>query len=212
MNQKLRTYIESLFVDAPKNKKTVELKEEMVQNLIDKYNDLISEGKSEDAAYNIAVASVGDISDLINELNKGTSASSELEEKERRRSALLTAISVGIYILSIIPVLIWQDETGVILMFTLAAVATVIIVYNAMTKPKYHKLDDTLVEEFKEWKASSNESDKMLKAISGSLWLLTVAIYIVISFLTGAWHITWIIFLIAGAVNTIIKALFDLKK
>jgi hypothetical protein len=81
-----------------------------------------------------------------------------------------------------------------------------------MTKPKYHKLDDTLVEEFKEWKASSNESDKMLKAISGSLWLLTVAIYIVISFLTGAWHITWIIFLIAGAVNTIIKALFDLKK
>mgnify|MGYP000812568407 CR=1 FL=1 len=38
MKDKLRNFIESLFEDAPKNKQTIELKEEMLQNLIDKYN------------------------------------------------------------------------------------------------------------------------------------------------------------------------------
>ena len=42
MKDKLRNFIESLFEDAPKNKQTIELKEEMLQNLIDKYNDLVA--------------------------------------------------------------------------------------------------------------------------------------------------------------------------
>lgn len=45
MKDKLRNFIESLFEDAPKNKQTIELKEEMLQNLIDKYNDLVDSGK-----------------------------------------------------------------------------------------------------------------------------------------------------------------------
>lgn len=34
MNDKLRNFIESLFEDAPKTKQTIELKEEMLQNLL----------------------------------------------------------------------------------------------------------------------------------------------------------------------------------
>lgn len=62
MQDKLRAFIDTLFEDAPAGKKVVELKEEMLQNLNDKYSDLLSEGKSEEAAYNLAVASVGDVS------------------------------------------------------------------------------------------------------------------------------------------------------
>ena len=61
MYDKLREYIESLFKDAPDTVKTVELKEEMLQNLYEKYNDLLAEGRSEQAAFNIAVAGVGDV-------------------------------------------------------------------------------------------------------------------------------------------------------
>ena len=57
MEDKLRAFIDTLFEDAPAGKKAVELKEEMLQNLNDKYNDLLSEGKSEEAAYNLAVLS-----------------------------------------------------------------------------------------------------------------------------------------------------------
>lgn len=70
MNDKLRNFIESLFEDAPKTKQTIELKEEMLQNLIDKYNDLVDSGKSSEAAYNIATASIGDINELISQIGK----------------------------------------------------------------------------------------------------------------------------------------------
>ncbi|MFR9189154.1 MAG: hypothetical protein ACLVL7_02035 [Anaerotruncus massiliensis (ex Togo et al. 2019)] len=46
MQDKLRAFIDTLFEDAPAGKKVVELKEEMLQNLNDKYSDLLSEGKA----------------------------------------------------------------------------------------------------------------------------------------------------------------------
>ena len=59
MYDKLREYIESLFKDAPDTVKTVELKEEMLQNLYEKYNDLLADARSEQAAFTIAVSGEG---------------------------------------------------------------------------------------------------------------------------------------------------------
>ncbi|MEA5002289.1 MAG: hypothetical protein VB081_02190 [Christensenella sp.] len=46
------------------------------------------------------------------------------------------------------------------------------------------------------------------KAYSSAFWLIVVAAYILISFATRAWHITWIIFLIGAAAEQIMKAAF----
>lgn len=213
MNDKLRAYIESLFEDAPKNKKTIELKEEMLQNLIEKYNDLLAEGKSEEAAYNIAAASIGDISDLIDQLNKDIKTDPSETEKQRKKSALLVSIAVMLFIVSTTPIFIFNySKLGLVLMFIIWATATGLLIYNGMTKPKYNKLDDTLVEEFKEWKASSAQNNSVFRAISSALWLLAVVVYFILSFFTGAWYITWVVFMISAAINSIIKAVFELKK
>jgi hypothetical protein len=214
MIHKLRNYIDELFLDAPPTKKTVEVKEEILQNLIDKYNDLLSEGKSEEAAYNIAVASVGDMSSLIEEL-KGTGGygapQDEERRRERKRSALMTSIAVSLYILCIIPP-IFADEKGLIVMLLMIAGATGLLIYNNMTKDPYLKREESIAEEFQEWRAQSADQHQLFKAVSSALWAVTVAIYMLISFWTHAWHITWIIFLIAAAANSILKAVFDLKK
>ena len=83
---------------------------------------------------------------------------------------------------------------------------------NNMTKHKYLKKDSTVVEEFKEWKASNVEKNTLYKSITGAMWSVIVIIYFVISFLTMAWHITWIIFLIGSALQGIVHAIFELKK
>ena len=81
-----------------------------------------------------------------------------------------------------------------------------------MSKPKYTKIDDTIVEEFKEFKEwKENRGNKGLAAIFSAIWSLTLAVYFILSFLTGAWHITWVVFLISSAVTSIIKAAYDLK-
>ena len=51
-----------------------------------------------------------------------------------------------------------------------------------------------------------------MNAIRSAIWTITVAIYIIISFTTGAWHLTWVIFLVAAAVQAVINAGFTMKK
>ena len=216
MKDKLRNFIESLFEDAPKNKQTIELKEEMLQNLIDKYNDLVDSGKSSEAAYNIATASIGDIHELIRQIEKREENNSLFEQnydKGRKRFALLLSISVMLYILCVVPVILLEDSVlGVVIMFVMVAIATGLILYNNMTKPKYLKKDSTVVEEFKEWKANSTEKNTLYQSITKVMWSCITILYFIVSFLTMAWHITWIIFLIGSAIQGIIRAIFELKK
>ena len=216
MKDKLRNFIESLFEDAPKNKQTIELKEEMLQNLIDKYNDLVDSGKSSEAAYNIATASIGDIHELIRQIEKREENNPLFEQnydKGRKRFALLLSISVMLYILCVVPVILLEDSVlGVVIMFVMVAIATGLILYNNMTKPKYLKKDSTVVEEFKEWKANSTEKNTLYQSITKVMWSCITILYFIVSFLTMARHITWIIFLIGSAIQGIIRAIFELKK
>ena len=209
MNEKLRRYIDDLFANAPSTVRAVELKEELFQNLTDKYNDLIAEGKSEESAYNIAIASIGDVDSLIS----GLSGEKRIEnEKSKKRSAMMVAVAIALYILSPVPVILLQEEIGVMALFLFVAVATALLIYNGVTREKYVKADDTMVEDFKEWKHHGSQKNKAVDAIVGSFWLIAVCVYIVVSFMTGAWHITWIIFLIAAAVSSMIRGLFMLKQ
>lgn len=96
-------------------------------------------------------------------------------------------------------------------MFVIAAIATGMIVYGNLSKPKYLKKEGTVVEEFKEWQQNDPKNKQLYKAINSAMWSLIVVIYFVVSFFTGAWYITWIIFLIGGAIESIIKAIFEMK-
>ena len=215
MNNKLREYIDNLFATAPSNRKTVEVKEEILQNLTDKYNDLIAQGKSEDVAFNIAVASIGDVSDLIRELQglpRHYEQMAEENERRRSKSAVITAIAVAMYILSPAPVILIQNEVGVVLLFVIVAAATAMLIFNGINKNKHQPVPDTMVEEFKEWRERNTGKNQLLKAVTSAVFAVGLVVYFLVSFTTGAWHLTWLIFPIIGAVNGIVKALFDLAK
>jgi hypothetical protein len=217
MNGKLRDHLDTLFSEAPNNQKTVEIKEEILQNLCAKYNDLISQGKSEEAAYNIAIAGIGDISGLVKELKenadkRSSDACGQDWGNYRRRSAFVAAIAVMMYILSAVPVIVLGNTFGLALLFVIVAGATGLLVYNNFSKPGRQEGNETMVEEFRKWCEASSKKGTMMRAISSAIWSITVALYFLISFVTGAWYITWVIFLIAGAVNNVVKAAFDLKE
>lgn len=69
-----------------------------------------------------------------------------------------------------------------------------------------------MVENFKEWNAQKQEQNSLRKSVQAAIGSVALAIYLMVSFFTGAWHITWIIFLISGALQNVVKACFDLKK
>jgi len=222
MQDRIREHVETLFEETPPTKKAVELKEELIQNLNDKYSDLMLEGKTPEAAHNITIAGIGDISGLLSQVQ---SDSIEMEaimvenEMGRQKSAMFTAVAVMLYILSPLTLILLtifgsRDAAGIGLpvLFVMVAAATGLLIYNSMTKPRYYKRDDTMVEEFREWQADTQGKKGLRKAISSALWTVIVCLYFVISFMTGSWHVSWIIFLVGAAIEAFLNIFFTLKK
>ena len=85
------------------------------------------------------------------------------------------------------------------------------MIYNHAAKPKKQASANTVVSDFKQWQTQTNSRKQLLKAIRSAYWPLVLALYFLLSFGTGRWHITWIIFLIAPAVDGIIKAVLTLN-
>ena len=74
------------------------------------------------------------------------------------------------------------------------------IVKHYMSIPKFEK---TKKEEKK---------DKVVEQINEIIGAIGTAIYFIVSFLTMAWHITWVIFIVIGLSEEIVKLIFMLKK
>ena len=51
----------------------------------------------------------------------------------------------------------------------------------------------------------------VLKQIEDIVGAIGISIYCIVSFTTMAWHITWVIFIIIGLVNQVIRLVFSLK-
>lgn len=218
MYENLRRRLDELFENAPKTRRANELKEELLANLTDKYNDLVASGKSEDEAVNIAIAGIGDVDELIKGLGESDVLNNEKMQRDREKRALITSISVGLYIISIVVLILCvtvlglSGEVSVCLMFTIIAIATSLIVYNSISRPKYVKADDTIVEEFKEWKSANSTQIEVVRSVKSIAWLAIVALYFILSFAFHAWAYSWIIFIIGAAIERIIGLVFELRK
>jgi hypothetical protein len=94
-------------------------------------------------------------------------------------------------------------------MFALIAGATSLLVYNNIVHPKYTKMDDTMVEEFREWKAAHAAREEKKNLYSGIVWPIIVVLYFLISFTTGAWYVTWVIFILGVVVQKLVNAIVN---
>ncbi len=215
MNEKIRIYVNNLFKEAPNTKAVNDMKDEIISNAVDKYNDLKAEGKNDKESYEKVILEIGNIDEIVSELAKEDPIKREYYEKSRRKTALIVSISVGLYILSLIACIV-LDELNMpdfiiaSSLFTLAGIPTCLLIYHFMSKPKYTKYEETMVEDFKEWKDKKNNNKEIKGAISSIIWTLTIILYLLISFTFGIWYISWIIFIIAVLIENIVNLLFKL--
>ena len=156
------------------------------------------------------------------------------EEKEeikkyRARSSVMNAVAVSMYILCWVPLVLiavffekfgLSDEIGGVIgltvMMLFIAIATALMIIKSSTKPlclkgiKDSELDGDDDDEDRRSSHRGKKKNPILSAITGALWILTVCVYLAVSFYSGAWHLTWLIFLITTAVDNIIEAIFEI--
>lgn len=216
MNTELQLYLDNTFKKVPKTKASIELKEELLANATDRYNDLISEGHKEKDAMDIVINSIGDVSLLLNELEKDTVAEDSMIYKDRKKSALYKTIALGLYIFGFIVAIALSEMNastqGFIIMLLIYIFPTCLLVYTALAFPKQKGAEQTIVEEFKEWNNSHKNIAYIRNLIVVILWLFIFILYFLISLLTNMWEITWILFLVAACASGIVILIFKLKE
>jgi len=223
MNERIVNHMDMLFESAPRTRKTLELKQEMTQNANDKYQDLIAEGYSEEDAYQNVIGSIGDVSELFEDLEERTPYT--MSEADRRKKALITSISVGMYIFAGVVFFLcqWLEEMpgseflnygtlGLVLAAAICIVPTCLLVYVSNLYPNYKKEDDSMVEEYKAVTSTNKREKAIVGAVSTIIWTLTFVLYFLISFATGAWYITWVMFFMAGCAEAIAVLVINAKK
>ena len=138
MKDQLAQYVNLLFAGATGCE---DIKQEILQNTLDRYDDLIDEGKTPEAAYRLAIIGIGDINEILN-ASSGTQAPVSPAVLETRKKALdtptrklLRAIGVALYILCPTPVLVLgsmgMGVTGVCGLLAMVAVATVLVILGS---------------------------------------------------------------------------------
>lgn len=207
MRDQLIQYVRLLFAGTPDS---YDMQQEILQNTLDRYDDLIAQGKAPEAAYRLAISGIGDINEIVGNVQTQPSSSpapvreQQEDPQDISKKKLMQAISIALYICCVIPVLVLGDVgngvLGVCLMFVIIAAATVLMVLSSGSKED---------PEEKEEDEPKTELGKAVKSIWG---IATLGIYLVISFWSGAWFITWLIFPIMGAVQGLVKAIIDLKE
>lgn len=210
MREKLKTYIDYLFAGAPQTAATAETKAEILQNTLDKYDDLIAEGKTPEAAYSLAVSGIGDLRDFLNggsyRPSQKTAPATPAPAVPSWVSSCMLAVAIMLYITCVVPV-IWVGD--IVSMFIMIAIATGLLVFRSnflsANKPRSSRKEGE-----DEISPLDSPRTKLRKSVNGLISAIALVVYLIVSFTTMAWHITWVIFVLSAAVQNIVKACFEL--
>lgn len=180
-----------------------EVRDEMLQNTLDRYDDLVSHGKSPEAAYQLSISGIGDLREILG----GESATAQPVEPVHVPTAddqKKHVVSIAMYILCPLPLLILNEFGADILglCMTIIVVAAATVLRLTMSKPQTQPVIST----------TPDPNRKLRESINRLIWVVGVAAYLGLSFATGAWEITWIIFPLIGAIQGLAGAIIDGRK
>lgn len=220
MRNKLICYVNSIFEGIPDAPEVQELREEILQNTLDRYDEECARGVSETVAYNVAVMSIGDTDELLAAYRKP-----KKEKKSSRR--VCVAIAIALYILCVVPPAVademgWPEALGVSLMFLMIAAATALIILSGGREkpaaPKTSAPQGVPVQPAAQAAPAvpvQEERSSAVKILRGVLtplyWLAAVGLFLAAGF-AGYWYVAWVIFIAAGAVGDVISGIVYMAK
>ncbi len=124
----------------------------------------------------------------------------------KQKSAEVVSSSILIFIVAIAfagigtTVMMWNPVIIACTFLIMVGFGVTRIVKHYMSIPKFEKTK------------KEAKQDRMVKQINDIIGAIGVSIYFIVSFVTMAWHITWVIFIIMGMIEQIVKLVFMLKE
>ena len=206
MNNKLKSYVNGLFADCPKTKKAQELKEEMLSNLSEHFNEAIKNGYSENDAYTEAISKLGNINELLQSIMPDKDLAEKINAFKAKK-AKITAIAVMLYIIGTaifigIPGVAALTHSSNIALCGIIGLITLLIFVN-MSAPQ--EIMPYIAEKEDNWIDKTTKNGALIGMINDICPIIILVAYFIISFTTRAWQITWVIFLLNPVITAILK-------
>ena len=125
------------------------------------------------------------------------------DEEIKKKSAIAISTSVGLFILSVIWIIIGSsinfisEEVLVGIFLLIVGVGVVNLIYKLSILPD------------KSGKEEKKERKKKIHKYDDAIAVLFLIIYLLVSFITKAWHITWILWIVYALVCEIVHIVLD---
>ena len=208
---RIHAHIDRLFGGAPANERVSEVKLEIYMNTVDRYRDLLSEGKGAEEAYQEAIGTIGNLDDLLASLGAEASrpinaktpikppADKKMKKHMRRQllqdhlSTILWMVTLTFYFIVSFITSAWH-VTWILFLIAVAAQNLLRAILDATLGSK---------PDIPYW--PTKDQKNLLSALDTALWMLILVAYFAVSFITTAWHVSWVIFLLGNALDSLVS-------
>lgn len=166
----IRNYLDNMFAGLPKTARVADLKNNILANMEEKYNELKSQGKSENEAIGIVISEFGNIDELVSELGirkDETTSSQPLVKREeveaylKVKKAAGIKVGIGVMLCILAPAMLilisylvgngmesvgsYQDMGGVlgiIALFVMVAIAVGLFIFSGMSFERFKYIEE----------------------------------------------------------------------
>jgi len=226
MNQ-IRNYIDAMFSGLPKTREVVEMKLTILENMEEKFQELLNEGKNENEAVGIVLADFGSMEELKEELGISDDSleNTTLDPQVQKNSALkeeyfsfkkkfgiAIAFAVVLFILSPAIYILLETSLGdnspiaVFTLLLLIACGVGICIYFGIQNDKYKELLQIKVQ------ATENNESGIVALIASIGFPIATITYLFIGFFLNLWHPGWLIFPATAIIIGISKSFANYNK
>ncbi|KYG34139.1 permease prefix domain 1-containing protein [Alkalihalobacillus trypoxylicola] len=156
------SYLDNMFAPLPKSQEILQLKEDLLANMEEKYFELKREGKSENEAVGVVISEFGNIDEIIEEFDLGLNVQEKealplLEDAEvfayiEDKKSFNKMIGLGVFLcivgfaLLVLMIQMVSGGSGIFLglatFLVCIAVAVGLFIYNGMKLQKYKHIDE----------------------------------------------------------------------
>lgn len=171
--------------------------DDLTQDLTEEYDKRVKAGMAELDAYRDVLKNINTIREMLEALPK---TDEELERKDREKGRknlerILEKISTCMWLCTVIVYFIFS--------FTYGGwhLSWLIFLWSS--------IGQVILDMIKKYNRGKPLKKVMKSGISDVFWIVITIIYIIISFTSGAWHLTWLIFLFGALIQTFFGIFFD---
>ena len=213
MESRIHAHIDSLFSGIAPDARISEIKMELYMNTVDRYHDLLAEGKTTEDAFFGATERIGDVEEILASVGLPVAPQKQEKSDQKKRSPkgktrkkilraqgchIITMLMLCLYFILSFATSAWHITWLIFLI--MPALENV---YCAIIDIIYAKAPDTPY-------IADPETKKLQNHLSSAIWLIILIVYFIISFTFAHWHLTWLIFLLGSAAQSLMFILLML--